>query len=247
MTAANGYNPLRWDCERRGCFNLKRRPKIEVFAECFPGRINFGDVDGIVEIGGNALLDVETGTTRVKNFHGSLPVRRRLREPRQRTLTSVLRWPKSGPWHSLGCSRSPGPTGIRARKHQAANRPRCRRRNPILRHVSSAAGLQRRWQLEWKSEARELPTGQRILYERLTLSGLCSAMIIVGDAETMTVAATSIFDRGLQYPSYGYEPANLPLVKNRLAAWSRWAAQHPSMHLLPAGDAKHQAIRGEHS
>jgi len=28
-----------------------RRPKIEVFAECFPGNINFGDVDGEVEIG----------------------------------------------------------------------------------------------------------------------------------------------------------------------------------------------------
>ena len=149
MIPANGYNPLRWDCQKRGCFNQKRRPKIEIFAECFPGRINFGDVDGIVEIGGNALL------------------------------------------------------------------------------------------LEWKSDARELPMGQRILYERLTLSGSCSAMIIVGDAETMMVAATSIFDRGLQYPAYGYEPANLPLIKNRLAAWSRWAAQHPSMHL--------QAIRGERS
>ena len=56
MSLANGYNPLRWDCLRRGCFNLKRRPKIEVFADCFPGRINFGDVDGIVEISGNALL-----------------------------------------------------------------------------------------------------------------------------------------------------------------------------------------------
>jgi len=56
MISANGYNPLRWDCQKRGCFNLKRRPKIEIFAECFPGRINFGDVDGIVEINGNALL-----------------------------------------------------------------------------------------------------------------------------------------------------------------------------------------------
>ena len=40
MMEANGYNPLRWDCERQGCFNLKRRPKIEVFADCFPGRIS---------------------------------------------------------------------------------------------------------------------------------------------------------------------------------------------------------------
>lgn len=47
---------LRYDCERSGCFNLKRRPKIEVFDECFPGNISFGDVDGIVEINGNFLL-----------------------------------------------------------------------------------------------------------------------------------------------------------------------------------------------
>ena len=137
MTLANGYNPLRWDCVRRGCFNLKRRPKIEVFADCFPGRINFGDVDGIVEINGNALL------------------------------------------------------------------------------------------LEWKSEAHELPTGQRILYERLTQSGLCSAMLVVGDAEAMIAVATSIFDRGIRYPAHGYEPADLQLIKHRLAAWSRWAARHP--------------------
>lgn len=47
-----GFNPLRWQCERDGCFNIKRRPKIEVFADCFPRRINFGDVDGLVELSG---------------------------------------------------------------------------------------------------------------------------------------------------------------------------------------------------
>lgn len=51
-----GYNPLRWDCEKQGCFNQVCRPKIEVFADCFPGRINFGDIDGIVEINGNGLI-----------------------------------------------------------------------------------------------------------------------------------------------------------------------------------------------
>ncbi len=53
---ADGYNPMRWDCEKRGCFNLKRRPKIEVFHDLFPGKISFGDVDGIVEINGKGLL-----------------------------------------------------------------------------------------------------------------------------------------------------------------------------------------------
>lgn len=56
METVNGYNPLRWDCEKRGCFNLLKRPKIEVFADCFPGRINFGDVDAIVEISGKGLM-----------------------------------------------------------------------------------------------------------------------------------------------------------------------------------------------
>jgi hypothetical protein len=45
-----GYNPMRWKCSERGCFNECARPKIEVFAECFPGWISMADVDGEVEI-----------------------------------------------------------------------------------------------------------------------------------------------------------------------------------------------------
>jgi len=55
MSAVNGYNPMRYSCENQGCFNTKCRPKIEVFADCFPGRINFGDVDAEVEINGYSL------------------------------------------------------------------------------------------------------------------------------------------------------------------------------------------------
>lgn len=51
-----GYNPLRWNCEASGCYNQKLRPRIEVFAGCFPGRISMSDVDGIVEVGGCFLL-----------------------------------------------------------------------------------------------------------------------------------------------------------------------------------------------
>jgi hypothetical protein len=54
--ADNGYNPLRWDCKKQGCFNKKKRPKIEEFADCLPGKISFGDVDGIVELRGNFLI-----------------------------------------------------------------------------------------------------------------------------------------------------------------------------------------------
>ena len=51
-----GFNPLRWRCGKDGCFNQLRRPKIEVFAGCFPRRINFGDVDGIVELNGRFCM-----------------------------------------------------------------------------------------------------------------------------------------------------------------------------------------------
>ena len=47
---------MRWKCDFRGCFNQKKRPKIEVFHDCFPRGINFGDVDMVVEIGGQLLF-----------------------------------------------------------------------------------------------------------------------------------------------------------------------------------------------
>lgn len=68
----NGFNPLRWNCERDGCFNIKCRPKIEVFAECFPGRMNFGDVDGWIEIRGYF------GVLEWKSVGGSLGLGQRL-------------------------------------------------------------------------------------------------------------------------------------------------------------------------
>jgi hypothetical protein len=52
----HGSNPLRWDCQRQGCFNVHKRPKIEVFADCLPGRLAFTDVDGITEVNGNLLV-----------------------------------------------------------------------------------------------------------------------------------------------------------------------------------------------
>ena len=65
MSAPNGYNPMRWKCEDAGCFNLKKRPKIEVFADCFPGRIAFSDVDATVEVNGRFLfLEFKEGEPR---------------------------------------------------------------------------------------------------------------------------------------------------------------------------------------
>lgn len=56
MALSDNKYKLRWDCNKQGCFNEKCRLKFEVFSDCFPGRINFSDVDGIVEINGKALM-----------------------------------------------------------------------------------------------------------------------------------------------------------------------------------------------
>lgn len=56
MSAANGYNPMRWRCETRGCFNELQRPKIEIFAADLPGKIAFSDVDAVTEVKGNFLF-----------------------------------------------------------------------------------------------------------------------------------------------------------------------------------------------
>ena len=50
-------NVMRWDCQGgANCFNQKMRPKLGVFDNCFPGKIGFGDVDGIVEVNSRGLV-----------------------------------------------------------------------------------------------------------------------------------------------------------------------------------------------
>lgn len=55
MTVKQG-NPLRWVCAQQGCYNDLARPKIEVFADCFPGKICMGDLDGFVAINGYTIV-----------------------------------------------------------------------------------------------------------------------------------------------------------------------------------------------
>ena len=128
-----GYNPMRWNCDKSGCYNIKHRPKIEIFADVWPGRISIGDVDGIVEIQGKGLL------------------------------------------------------------------------------------------LEWKSHNGQIPTGQRIMYQRLTTGMLLTVFCVYGDAETMDVFANKVFFNGLEEPKNKWEPSDLSALKKRLKAWCEWA------------------------
>ena len=128
-----GFNPLRWDCNKRGCFNIKRRPKIEVFSDCFPGKISFGDVDGIVEINGFGLM------------------------------------------------------------------------------------------LGWKTETTEPTKGQRIMYEKLTRTGLMTVLLVIGNAETMEVSHLGTFVRGKQSK---LENSDLTGAKGKIKQWVKWALSH---------------------
>lgn len=130
--ANNGFNPMRWDCEKQGCFNKKCRPKIEIFSECFPGRINFGDVDGIVEINGNALF--------------------------------------------------------------------------------------LEWKCDWKCSLPKISVGQKIMYEKLSKTGIISIIIIFGNAETMESRKYCWFTNGKQSD---WIEADIDDIKNQIRQWSK--------------------------
>ena len=44
------------DCSEKGCWRDQYLPDLTVFDDCFPRRIGFGDVDGIVERNGRLLI-----------------------------------------------------------------------------------------------------------------------------------------------------------------------------------------------
>ena len=56
MNAWDSKSALRWDCTKKGCHNVKGRPKLLAFSDCFPGRISPSDIDFVVEINGHFLF-----------------------------------------------------------------------------------------------------------------------------------------------------------------------------------------------
>lgn len=82
VAGSHGRNPMRYDCQSKGCFNLKRRPKIEEFAESLPGRIAFSDVDAITEVAGHFLL------LEWKSYQGELPIGQRIMFERMTSNTA---------------------------------------------------------------------------------------------------------------------------------------------------------------
>lgn len=138
--STRGYNPMRWDCEKNGCFNQKKRPKIELFADCFPGSISFGDVDAEVELNGYGL------------------------------------------------------------------------------------------RMEWKCHAGDIPSGQRIMYQRKTFFGIDAVVCVHGDAESMTVEHFGWFVLG---EWRGWKSGTLEDLRHEVKKWVAVSqAKHPATSLL---------------
>lgn len=126
-TQASGFNPLRWNCNDRGCFNTLKRPKIELLAEALPRKMAFSDVDAITEYRGHFLM------------------------------------------------------------------------------------------LEWKSYVGDIPTGQRIMFERLTKPGRCTTIfIVVGYAETMEVTNLMVYASGT---AKHWQECSLDGLKEHIRGW----------------------------
>lgn len=52
----SGWNPIRWNCAEGGCFNIRKRHKIEQFVECFAGKNAPGDIDFMIERNGKFVI-----------------------------------------------------------------------------------------------------------------------------------------------------------------------------------------------
>lgn len=48
----SNYNPLRHDCEAKGCWNKQYRPKIEFFYHALPRKLTMSDIDAVAEVNG---------------------------------------------------------------------------------------------------------------------------------------------------------------------------------------------------
>ena len=75
--------------------------------------------------------------------------------------------------------------------------------------------------IEWKSRAGQIPVGQRITHERLTLVAPVVVVIVAGNAETMAVEKIAICKNGVVSP---WEVCSLEDLKERMRKWDRWAS-----------------------
>lgn len=134
-----GYNPLHWNCLTQGCFNYYCRPRLEMFAHCFPGKICMSDIDGICEINKHFLL------------------------------------------------------------------------------------------LEWKTQFKPLPQGQKILFERISKAGKFTVLVLVGNVQDMKPHHLQWFHNGHSSKMFS---TDAEYVENFITRWANMAKKGVQLSIV---------------
>jgi hypothetical protein len=77
--------------------------------------------------------------------------------------------------------------------------------------------------LEWKGDGGAVRRGQDLLYLRFTANTKNVVLVVLGNAENMSVRAFGFYKDGVYHNA---KPATLETLKNWLRGWARWA-DHP--------------------
>jgi len=78
--------------------------------------------------------------------------------------------------------------------------------------------------LEWKTSSANIPTGQRIMYQKLTKTGILSVLVVLGNAETMETKEYCWFYKGKQSE---WKTADLEKIKAQIKSWVNWTKELP--------------------
>jgi hypothetical protein len=79
--------------------------------------------------------------------------------------------------------------------------------------------------LEAKSVNAEIKSGQEIYWRNRIKSGRDTVIFIWGDAKTKTVEKIRVMSA---WEDKTYDPSNLEMFREKVAAWFRWADKNPS-------------------
>ena len=89
----DNYNPIRHNCEEKGCWNKQYRPNIEWFYHALPRKLTMSDIDAVAEVNGHVLF------MEWKSHLGPLPTGQRILAKRLTELsTKVTQWMSKTSW-----------------------------------------------------------------------------------------------------------------------------------------------------
>jgi hypothetical protein len=80
--------------------------------------------------------------------------------------------------------------------------------------------------LEWKTTGYPVPTGQRIMFEKITPGGKITVIVIWGDPEETTTTHYQVFFNG---KSQEKQEADSETIKDFCKRWETWVRGKPAL------------------